>query len=133
MVIKDLKLVQNEPKYWEFIREVRNDPEIQKGFVEIVEITLIQQAKYMEKYNDDYWICLNWDGQPIGYVGEIENDIRLAVIDDAQRNGVGIFMVHELMGLRPDSYAKMKHDNIASKQLFEKAGFSYVKMDENFY
>lgn len=133
MVVKELKLVQNEPIYWDFIRVVRNDPTIQKGFVEVVEITPAQQASYMSVYNDNYWICLNWDGQPIGYIGEIVDDIRLAVIEEAQRNRVALFMVKELMELRPDSYAKMKHNNIASKQLFEKAGFTYVKMDDKFY
>ena len=133
MVVKCLKLVENKPEYWDFIRVVRNDPVIQEGFVEVVDITPAQQASYMTFYNDNYWVCLNWDGQPIGYIGEIEDDIRLAVIEEAQRNGVAMFMVKGLMELRPDSYAKMKHDNIASKQLFEKAGFTYVKKDDNFY
>ena len=44
-MVKEYKLVQNEPKYWEFIRIVRNDPEMQKGFVEIVNITTEQQIE----------------------------------------------------------------------------------------
>lgn len=133
MVIKNLNLVENKAEYWEFIREVRNNPIIQKGFVELVEITIEQQVNYMKKYSDKYWVCLNWDLQPIGYIGEIDDDIRLAVIEEAQRNGVAMFMVNELINLRPNSYAKMKYDNIASKNLFEKAGFIYVKKDDNFY
>ena len=126
-------LVQNEPKYWEFIRIVRNDPEMQKGFVDIVQITPDQQAEYMTKYNDDYFVCLNAENEPIGYVGEINGDIRVAVIVKYQRMGVGKFMINELMKLRPDTYAKMKFDNIASKKLFESCGFDYVKKDDNFY
>ena len=128
-----MKLVQNEPKYWDFIRRVRNDPEIQTGFVEQVNITPEQQAKYMTKYGDGYFICLSEKEKPIGFIGEVEDDIRVAVIQDFQRMGVGKFMVNEFMKLRPDSYAKMQHDNIASKKLFESSGFTYVKMDDNFY
>jgi RimJ/RimL family protein N-acetyltransferase len=127
-----MKLVQNESKYWDFIRRVRNDPEIQTGFVEKVNITPEQQAKYMAKYNDGYFICLS-DEQPIGFIGEVEDDIRVAVIQEFQKRGVGKFMVNEFMKLRPNSYAKMKHDNIASKKLFESCGFVYVKMDEEFF
>ena len=128
-----MKLVKNDPQYWNFIRELRCDPEIQKGFVEQVDITPAQQAQYMVVYNDNYYICLDGDGEPIGFIGEVEDDIRVAVIKEAQRMGVGKFMVNEFMKLRPDSYAKMKHDNIASKNLFESCGFTYVKKDDNFY
>ena len=126
-------LVQNEPKYWEFIRMVRNDPEMQKGFVDIVQITPDQQAEYMTKYNDDYYICLSTENEPIGYIGEIDGDIRVAVIVSHQRMGVGKFMVNELMELRPNSYAKMKFNNIASKKLFESCGFKYTMKDSNFF
>lgn len=128
-----MKLVQNEPKYWEFIRIVRNDPEMQKGFVEEVQITTEQQINYMNKYNDNYWVCLNDEDEPIGYIGEIDDDIRVAVIVEVQQKGVGMFMVEELMKLRPNCYAKMMHDNIASKKLFERCGFICVKKDNKFY
>ena len=128
-----MKLVKNEEKYWDFIRRVRNDPEIQVGFVEKVNITPDQQAKYMAKYNDCYYICLSEENEPIGFVGEVDDDIRVAVIREYQKRGVGKFMINELMKLRPDSYAKMKHDNIASKKLFESCGFTYVKADDKFY
>ena len=127
-----MELIENEEKYWEFIRKVRNDPEIQTGFVEKVEISTEQQAKYMGKYNDNYYICL-FEGSPIGFIGEIEDDIRVAVVKEFQKKGVGKFMVNEFMKLRPNSYAKMKHDNIGSKNLFESCGFTYVDKDENFY
>ena len=128
-----MKLVENEPKYWEFIRIVRNDPEMQKGFVEIVDITPEQQITYMGKYGDGYYICLNENNEPIGFIGEVDDDIRVAVIAEFQKMGVGKFMVNEFMELRPNSYAKMKFDNIASKKLFESCGFEYVKKDDKFY
>jgi len=132
-MVDNLRLIKNEPKYWEFIRIVRNDPEMQKGFVEIVNITTEQQIKYMNKYGDGYYICLNENNEPIGFIGEVNDDIRVAVIVDFQRKGIGKFMVNEFMKIRPNSYAKMKFDNIASKKLFESCGFTYVKADEKFY
>ena len=127
-----MKLIINEPKYWEFIREVRNDPEMQKGFVDNVQITTEQQIAYMKKYNNEYYICLNEENQPIGYIGEISDDIRVAVIPEFQRKGVGKFMVNEFIKIRPNSYAKMKFDNIASKKLFESCGFIFTYKDERF-
>ena len=127
-----MKLIINEPKYWEFIREVRNDPEMQKGFVDNVQITTEQQIAYMKKYNNEYYICLNEENQPIGYIGEISDDIRVAVIPEFQRKGVGKFMVNEFIKIRPNSYAKMKFDNIASKKLFESCGFIFTHKDERF-
>ena len=132
MVKNNYILVENNTKYWEFIRELRNDPEIQKGFVDIVNITKEQQNQYMKNFGDCYYVCLHED-KLIGYIGEIEDDIRIAVISEYQRKGVGNFMVNEFMKLRPNSYAKMKHENVASKKLFESCGFTYVKKDDKFY
>ena len=132
-MVETYKLVQNEPKYWEFIRIVRNNPEMQKGFVEIVNITTEQQIEYMKKHNDEYYICLNANDEPIGYIGEVSDDIRVAVIPEFQRMGVGKFMINELIKLRPNCHAKMKFDNIASKKLFERCGFTHIKSDERFY
>ena len=132
-MVENFRLVQNEPKYWEFIRIVRNNPEMQKGFVEIVNITTEQQIEYMKKYSDGYYICLNNENEPIGFIGEVNDDIRVAIIVKFQRMGVGKFMVNEFMKLKPNSYAKMKFDNIASKRLFESCGFTYQKKDDRFY
>jgi len=132
-MVENLKLVQNEPRYWEFIRIVRNDPEMQKGFVEIVNITTEQQINYMNKYGSSYFICLNENNEPIGFIGEVNDDIRVAVIPEYQKRGVGKFMVGEFMKLKPNSYAKMKFDNTASKKLFESCGFIYISKDDKFY
>jgi len=127
-----MKLVKNIPEYWEFIREVRNNYIIQKGFVEEVYITTRQQIEYMGRYNDCYYICLH-KKDPIGFIGEINGDIRLAVIVEYQRLGVGRFMLNEFMKLRPNSCAKIKLNNIASIKLFESCGFIYQGKDEQFY
>ena len=118
----DYKLINNNPAYWEFIRELRTMQGIREGFISQSEITPVQQATYMLKHNSDYWICL--DGQtPAGYVGVIEDDIRVATHPDYQGKGVGTFMINEIMKLIPTAIARVKLDNEASIKLFERCGF----------
>lgn len=119
--IVDLKLVKNKRIYWDFIRELRSDDRVQDGFIQKVKITKEQQASYMEKHNDDYWICL-CDGYPAGFVGNIDGDIRVAVHPMFQRKGVGKFMINELMK-KNNGHAKIKIDNEASLALFRSCGF----------
>ena len=51
-----LKLVKNDPKYWEFIRKLRNMDGVRQGFVQQKEIDPVEQARYMLKYNNNFWI-----------------------------------------------------------------------------
>jgi len=117
-----LKLVKNDPQYWEFIRKLRNMDGVRQGFVQQSEIDPVDQARYMLKYNDNFWICLD-NRTPVGYVGVIDNDIRVATHPDAQGKGVGSFMIDEIMKLNPFAQAKVKLENEASLRLFEKCGF----------
>ena len=115
-------LVKNDPQYWEFIRKLRNMDGVRQGFVSQQEIDPIEQARYMLKHNNDYWICLV-DEIPAGYVGVIDNDIRVATHPDFQGKGVGAFMIDEIMKINPFAHARVKIDNEASLRLFEKCGF----------
>jgi len=115
-----LELVKNSPKYWNFIRELRN--RVKEGFIQQKHITEIQQAEHMLKYNNNYWVCLA-DEKPVGYVGVIDDDIRIATHPEHQGHGVGYFMINEIMKLFPNAAAKVKLDNEASLRLFEKCGF----------
>ena len=54
----------------------------------------------MSEYNDMYYVCL-YKGFPVGYIGDMDNDIRLATSLDFQRRGVGRFMLKEFMKMRP--------------------------------
>lgn len=114
--------MRNESCYYDFIRELRNHPEVQGGFIEWVEITPEQQSDYMSKYADHYCVCLV-DGKPAGYIGEIEGDLRVATHPSFQGKGVGNFMVREFCKNRPGCFAKVKVENTASLKLFRKAGF----------
>lgn len=121
----DYKLVANEAKYYEFIRNLRNNDQVQVGFLEKVHITPEQQQQYMARYADRYYLALV-DGQPAGYIGEIEGDIRLATHPNFQRRGVAEFMLRQFLQLHPDTTARVKVDNQASLALFRKLGFREV-------
>jgi GNAT superfamily N-acetyltransferase len=126
-----LRLVPNEPKYYETIRVLRTHPENQEGFVEQVEVTPEQQISYMEKYEKNYWICLH-NNDPVGFVGEIDGDIRFAVNPKLKGRGIGTFMVNELLKHTTDVYAKVLHENVSSQKVFQKCGFKEFKNDEKF-
>ena len=76
----------------------------------------------MEKNCNFFYICLDKD-KPIGYIGVINKDIRVATHPDYQGNGVASFMVREVMKIHPDAFAKVKIENEASLRLFESCGF----------
>jgi hypothetical protein len=118
-----LELVKNEPKYYEYIRSLRNNPELMTGFIQKTIITEEQQIEYMKKYSDCYHICL-FDGNPCGYIGVIEKDIRVATDLSYQKKGIGLFMVNKIKEIYNNNVeAKIMADNIASVNLFLKAGF----------
>lgn len=132
MVSKNFKLVKNEEKFYDFIRKLRNDEENQKGFLEKVNISLDQQIKYMEKYKNCYFICLENDN-PVGYVGVVDNDIRVCTDTNYKKSGAGTFMINEIKKIYPESTAKILKTNHASLNLFKKCDFEVVSLDENFY
>ena len=117
-----VEIVDNDPKYYEFIRLLRNDPRVQSGFIQSSNITTEQQIEYMKKYGEYYIIAL-LDGEPVGYAGSIDRDIRVCVKPEAQGKGIAVHLITALMARFPDSYAKIKIDNEASKQMFTKCGF----------
>jgi RimJ/RimL family protein N-acetyltransferase len=127
----NLKLVQNEEKYFEFIRIMRTHPNNTDGFLEQVNITQEQQKKYMDKYKNNYWICL-LESEPVGFVGEIDGDIRFAVKPEMKNKGIGKFMIDELLKITKNVYAKVLIGNISSQKVFEKCGFNLTKKDDKF-
>lgn len=119
----NLKLVTNNPKYYEFIRELRNHTDNISGFIIQTTITKEDQIKYMEKYGEFYYIAINESGIPVGFIGVVDNDIRVAVHPDFKNQGVGKFMVNEIIDNYPNSIAKIKINNTSSIKLFESCGF----------
>jgi ribosomal protein S18 acetylase RimI-like enzyme len=117
------KLVQNESKYFNFILELRNHPKLKEGFIEQAIISFEEHENYMAEYGKSYYICL-LGHELVGYVGVIEDDIRIAVHPDYQQLGLGKFMVSEIMKIYPNAHAKVKVTNRASRHLFEGLGFT---------
>jgi len=126
-----MELVRCTTKYWEFVRQLRMDDRVIDGFLETMAITEEQQNKYMIGNAHNYRIALV-DGKPAGYVGVIEDDIRVCTHPDFQGMGVGKFMINECMNIWPTSYAKVKHGNEASSKLFLACGFEMSGTDDKF-
>ena len=112
------KLVKNAEEYWGFIRKLRNLDSIKTGFIKQENISSKTQLEYMKENGHNFWICLD-DLEPVGYVGIINDDIRVATHPDHQKKGIGAFMINEIMKIYPNAYAKVKLENEANIKLFE--------------
>jgi len=131
LLANNLKLLPNDRKYWEYIRQLRTCRENLDGFVEQNYITEADQINYMSKYNDNYYICFN-ENKPVGFIGVVENDIRLATDPNYKGKGIGSFMVKEIVKIYPQAVAKVKLDNISSTRLFKSLNFIEFKIDKQF-
>jgi len=116
------KLEKNMSDYWDFILELRNDPTVKKGFIQQENINRQDHSMYMQAFGESFYICLD-KGDPIGYIGVINRDIRVATRPDYQGKGVAKFMVTEIVKKHPTAFAKVKIENEASLRLFESCGF----------
>jgi hypothetical protein len=126
-----MELVNCTNEFWEFVRKLRMDGRVIDGFLQTSPITEEQQTKYMMDNSQYYRIAL-FDGQPAGYVGVIEDDIRVCTHPDFFGMGVGKFMIKSAMAIWPTAYAKVKIGNIASDKLFISCGFEVSGRDNNF-
>jgi len=126
-----MELVKCEEQYWEFVRILRMDGRVIDGFIETIPITKEQQENYMSSNSQYYRIALV-NGKPAGYVGVLNDDIRVCTHPDYQGMGVGKFMIDECMKIWPTAYAKVKHGNEASSKLFLACGFEMSGTDDKF-
>ena len=126
-----MELVKCEEEYWEFVRKLRMDGRVIDGFLETTPITKEQQVGYMKNNYQHYRIALV-NGQPAGYVGVLNDDIRVCTHPDFWGMGVGKFMIKSAMAIWPTAYAKVKIGNIASDKLFISCGFEVSGRDDNF-
>ena len=126
-----MELVNCTNQYWEFVRTLRMDARVIDGFVETIPITETQQISYMSNNAQYYRIALV-DGKPAGYVGVINDDIRVCTHPDFQGMGVGKFMINECMNIWPTAVAKVKHGNEASSKLFLSCEFEMSGTDDKF-
>ena len=117
-----MKLVECSSEYWEFIRTLRNDERVLEGFIKSTHITPEMQNQYMSTHSQFYRVALI-NNTPVGYVGVIEDDIRVCVHPDFQGRGIGKFMINKCLEIWPTAFVKIKINNIASLKLFESCGY----------
>lgn len=129
-MVNKLRLVENISEYYEYIRILRTHDENVSGFLEQVTITIQEQEKYMANFGKNYYICL-LDDEPVGFVGEINGDIRVCTDPKHKKKGIGKFMINKLIELRPDTFAKVKNDNIPSINLFKSCKFKITEEKDN--
>lgn len=128
----ELELTFCNIEYWDFVRKLRNDPRVNEGFIQSHFISNEEQIEYMTHNSENYRIALV-NGMPAGYIGVLNNDIRVCTHPDYQGMGVGKFLVNRCMEIWPDSKAIIKIDNEASIKLFESCGFSkkYILLEKS--
>ena len=107
-------------EHWYSILHIRN--ENRKGFGDSSLISVATHHKYMVDNFQNYLLCIE-EGKIIGFIGHVNNDIRLATRKSHQNKGAGKFMVEGFMKKFPNSFAKVKINNKASEKLFESCGF----------
>ena len=117
-----MELVDCIEKYWEFIRILRNDKRVLDGFIESTYITKEMQLSYMKKYSQFYRVALI-NNQPCGYIGVINDDIRICTHPNFQGKGVGKLMLREILKIFTNAFGKVKIENEASRKLFTSVGF----------
>ena len=93
-------------EYREFIRQLRMNPQLSRSFVISGYISKEDQYNYMEKYGLDYWVCLDKEDKPMGFIGVVEDDLRIAVDPKHRNKGVGSFMLKFVLGR--EKYKNMK-------------------------
>lgn len=116
------------PEYWSFVKELREEESI--GFISQKKITDSDHYSFMVQNHTNYRICLI-DDKPVGFVGVVGEDVRVAVHKDHKKQGIGKFMINEMYKYYKFS-AKVKIDNEASLALFKSCGFveKYITLEK---
>ena len=130
-----MKLVQNNRIYFDFIRSLRLHPENISGFLDKRIFSQESHLAYMNHSGNRYFICLDNANLPVGYIGDVDSDIRLAVNPENKGKGIGRFMLEEFIRLNPFSsmvfFSKVLVENIPSQRLFEGLNFKKVKTENS--
>tara|TARA_R110000851_G_scaffold32293_2_gene86764 strand:+ start:1553 stop:1987 length:435 start_codon:yes stop_codon:yes gene_type:complete len=115
-----MELAKCTKKYWDTILQIRN--ENREGFGNTKVIDKKTHYAFFKKYGEFYYVCVE-SPHVLGFIGHLDEDIRVATNKKFQNKGVGKFMVEEFMKLQPNAFAKIKSGNIKSLKLFASCGF----------
>lgn len=120
-MINKLKLVNCTPKYFSFMKSLRNENSIR---AKMTHIDLNYYNKdYMEKNCKFFNVCL-LDKKPVGFINLRHGSIGIVVDPKYQRKGIGTFMLNALNDFnREEKFAKVKIDNKVSLNFFKKCGY----------
>jgi ribosomal protein S18 acetylase RimI-like enzyme len=116
----ELKLVKCEQDFWNDILIIRNEDK--DSFNKQHEISLEEHQKFMNINAINYRVA-TIDGKFAGFVGIVNDDIRVGVKKEYRKMGIGKFMINEFYKIFEINHAKIKINNIASQKLFESCGF----------
>jgi len=118
-------------EYREFIRKLRMNPELSKSFVKSNFISKSEQHEYMEKNGLDYWVCLDDDDKPMGFIGVVDDDLRIAVDPNHQHKGIGSFMLNFILNHNKYKNIKIKvrKGNSEGQKFFTKHNLSFTLVD----
>ncbi|MCK9428898.1 MAG: GNAT family N-acetyltransferase [Candidatus Omnitrophica bacterium] len=120
--------VNNNKIYWEFIRSLRNDTRLSDSFVDHTYISQESQEKYMSKYGSSYYIYL-LNNIPVGFIGVVNNDLRIAVHPDYYNKGIGTELLYSIIREYPFLDIKVRKTNISGQQFFDKHKLTYTLVD----
>lgn len=116
-------LEQLKPEWYEFIRNLRNEEK--QAFLQQTEIDETTHLKFMDRHKDNFFVA-TVDGKPAGYVGVVDDDIRLAVSSEFRRKGIGIFLLKEIIKKYPEARARVKVKNEPIFKLCLKCGLKQI-------
>ena len=113
----------DDKKYWDEILKIRNENCF--GFGNNKPINKKDHYCFMEKNYYDYFVYLDevQNNTVAGFVGCVNNDIRIAIKNEYKRLGLAKDLIYFIKKKYPNSFAKVKSDNIPSLKLFESCGF----------
>ena len=117
-----MKVIRIKPKHYEDVRMLRNNPASKRGFIIQSDISKEQQIRYMRKNRNGYFVCLD-KGTFVGYIGVVNNDIRICVSPLFQGRGAAKAMIRKIKKLYPQAQAKILVSNAKSLNLFMKMGY----------
>lgn len=69
---------------------------------------------------------------PVGFIGDVNQDIRIAIHPDMKNKGIGFFMLKTFTSENKLYRAKILNDNTPSIKLFESCGFIKIASDQTF-
>lgn len=117
----NLRLADCTENFWSFVLSLRN--KVRDSFLSTDLISEVDHVNFMTKYSSTYRICIDND-IPIGFIGAVNGDIRLAVEPSYQGRQVASFMLKEFASLVPHTKeVKVRLDNLPSQRFFERNGY----------